>query len=112
LLLAIVSWAWAAQLQQAAGKPAAATAVPAYRQATTVAVLIVHGAIDGITLRSLERRVRQARADGADAIVFDIDTPGGALDATLDICHLRRSAPSAPSRPPSGPRSSHRCWPR
>jgi membrane-bound serine protease (ClpP class) len=91
LLLAIVSWAWAAQLQQAAGKPAAATAVPAYRQATTVAVLTVHGAIDGITLRSLERRVRQARADGADAIVFDIDTPGGALDATLDICHLIRT---------------------
>ncbi|MHC4966339.1 MAG: NfeD family protein [Planctomycetota bacterium] len=91
LLLAIVSWAWAAQVQPPSGTPAPATAVPAYRQANKVAILTVQGGIDGITLRSLERRVRQARADGADAIVFDIDTPGGALDATLDICHLIRT---------------------
>jgi membrane-bound ClpP family serine protease len=91
LLLAILSWTWAVQAQPAGGKPAAPTAVPAYRQANTVAVLTVHGPIDGITLRSLERRVRQAKADGADAIVLDIDTPGGALDSTLDICHLIRT---------------------
>ncbi|MHC4220235.1 MAG: NfeD family protein, partial [Planctomycetota bacterium] len=89
LLLAGLSWSWAAQAQPGAGPQP--TAVPAYRQANTVAVLTVHGPIDGITLRSLERRVRQARAAGADAIVFDIDTPGGALDATLDICHLVRT---------------------
>ncbi|MHC4717464.1 MAG: hypothetical protein ACYS5V_10875, partial [Planctomycetota bacterium] len=70
MLLAIVSWAWAAQVPPPSGTPAAATAVPAYRQANKVAILTVHGGIDGITLRSLERRVRQARADGADAIVF------------------------------------------
>jgi hypothetical protein len=91
LLLVILSWTWAAQAQPSAGRPTAPAAVPAYRQANTVAVLTVHGAIDGITLRSLERRVRQAKADGADAIVLDIDTPGGALDSTLDICHLIRT---------------------
>ena len=67
------------------------TAVPAYRQANTVAVLTVRGAIDGITLRSLERRIRRARDHGADAVVLDLDTPGGALEATLDICHLIRT---------------------
>ena len=70
--------------------PAAAppTAVPAYRQANTVAVLTVRGPIDRITLRSLERRVEHARRDGADAVVLHIDTPGGGLEPTLDICHL------------------------
>ncbi|MHC4446636.1 MAG: NfeD family protein [Planctomycetota bacterium] len=66
----------------------AAPAVPAYRQANTVAVLTVQGPIDKVTWRSLERRVQQALDDGADALVLDIDTPGGALEATLEICHL------------------------
>ncbi len=65
-----------------------ATAVPAYRQADIVALLTVSGPIDRITLRSLERRVARARADGAEAVVLEINTPGGALAATLDICHL------------------------
>ena len=98
LLLAVASWAWAMQASPPADQRAPPTAVPAYRQANKVAVLTVHGAIDGITLRSLERRVRQARDDGADAIVFDIDTPGGALDATLDICHLIRTDAPANTR--------------
>ena len=80
----------AAQEPAAPSRPAppAATAVPAYRQANTVAVLTVHGPIDGVTLRSLERRMDAALKDGADAVVLDIDTPGGELGATLDICHL------------------------
>ena len=63
-------------------------AVPAYRQANIVAILSIHGPIDKVTLSSLERRVEQAILDGAEAIVLDIDTPGGALEPTLDICHL------------------------
>ena len=38
--------------------------------------------------RSLERRVQEALDDGADAVVLDLNTPGGGLEATLDICHL------------------------
>ncbi len=76
-----------AQGQQAASR----TAIPAYRQANTVAVLTVHGPIDRITLFSLERRVKQAAADGFEAVVLDLDTPGGQLEATLDICHLIRT---------------------
>ncbi len=72
----------------ASNAASAVAAVPAYRQANQVAVLTVQGEIDTLTLKSLERRVRQAVKDGADAVVLDIDTPGGRLDATLDICHL------------------------
>ena len=71
------------------------TAVPAYRQANIVAVLTIHGPIDKVTLSSLERRIEQAKLDGAEAVVLDLDTPGGMLEPTLDICHLvRNDAPA------------------
>ena len=65
--------------------------VPAYRQAEKVAILKVEGVIDLVTLSSLERRVAKARKDGCDAIVLDINTPGGRVDAALDICHLLKT---------------------
>jgi hypothetical protein len=42
-------------------------------------------------MRSLDRRLAVAIAQGADAIVLEIDTPGGELGATLKITHLIRS---------------------
>ncbi|HMN96167.1 MAG TPA: hypothetical protein PKC43_07630 [Phycisphaerales bacterium] len=75
----------------ASGTPASPVVVPAYRQANTVAVLEVTGIIDGVTLRSLERRVAEASRMGADAVVLRLDTPGGEMNATLDICHLIKS---------------------
>jgi membrane-bound serine protease (ClpP class) len=71
--------------------PPAPTAAPGYRQASTVAVLTLHEEISGVTLRSLERRVREALRDGAEAIVLDIDTPGGEVFTTLEITHLIRT---------------------
>jgi len=65
--------------------------VPAARQANIVAVLPVRGEVDRITLRSLERRMREAVERGAGAVVIDLDTPGGEMLATLDICHLIRT---------------------
>lgn len=85
-----LSWLQAGETTPAT-KPAAPTAIPAYRQANTVAVLTIQGPIDRITLYSLERRVERAAEEGADAIVLEIDTPGGALEQTLDICHLIRT---------------------
>lgn len=78
------------QGKDSAGSPTAATAraIPASRQANTVAVLTIREDIDRITLRSLERRVRQANRDGANAIVLEIDTNGGDAFVTLDICNL------------------------
>jgi membrane-bound serine protease (ClpP class) len=70
--------------------------IPAFRQANNVAVITVRGGIDRITLRSLERRIALATRDGADAIVLDIDTPGGRLDATLDICNLLKDKSATP----------------
>ncbi|MCU0689390.1 MAG: hypothetical protein MUE97_06600 [Phycisphaerales bacterium] len=51
-----------------------------------VAIIEIKGQIDEITLSSLQRRLRAAEAAGADAVVLDIDTPGGRLDATRAIC--------------------------
>ncbi len=74
---------------------AGTTAVPAFRQANKVAVLTIHEPIDRVTLYSLTRRINQAVDDGADAIVLDIDTPGGEMLATLDICNLiKEDAPA------------------
>lgn len=72
-------------------------AVPAYRQANSVAILSVHGVIDGVTLRSLERRIKKAVENGADAIVLDINTPGGEMFATLEICSLLKSRSETPA---------------
>lgn len=64
---------------------------PAYRQASKVAVLRVEGEIDLITLQSLIRRVEEAKALNADAIVFDINTLGGGVEPTLGITKLIKS---------------------
>jgi membrane-bound serine protease (ClpP class) len=75
----------------AAGQDEGVVAVPAARQANTVAILPVEGEIDRISLQSLERRLREASRAGADAVVLELDTPGGEMLATLDICHLIRT---------------------
>ena len=74
----------------------APVAVPAYRQAKQVAVLTIRGPIDGMTLISLERRMKKAVQDGADAVVLDIDTPGGEMGAMLNICNLMRDRKVTP----------------
>jgi membrane-bound serine protease (ClpP class) len=65
--------------------------IPAGRQANHIAIISIHGPIDGITTRSLERRLDEAALRGADAIVLEIDTPGGDLMATFDILELIRT---------------------
>jgi len=76
---------------------AAPVAVPAYRQADHVAILTVQGEIDQMTLRSLERRMAEAKAKGATAIVIDLDTPGGDAGVTLDICNLFKDRADTPA---------------
>ena len=91
LLVSLPGAVDADQAEAARDATATPAATPAYRQANTVAVLSIRDTIDRVTLRSLERRVRQAERDGAEAIVFDIDTPGGTVLATRDITHLIRT---------------------
>lgn len=65
--------------------------VPASRQASTVGIISIRGPIDDMTLQTLERRLDRAVADGCDAVVIELDTPGGALGPTLAICHLLKT---------------------
>ena len=75
--------------------PVLVTSVPAARQAQRVAVLPITGAIDDVTLWSLERRLRAARDQGFDAVVLELDTPGGEVSAMLDIClRIKSEAPT------------------
>ena len=70
-----------------------ATGVPAGRQADNVAVITIEGEIDRWTAVSVRRRMDRAVESGADAVVFEIDTPGGAVGAMLDITNLIKNSP-------------------
>ena len=73
---------------------ASAQSAPAWRQASRVAVVTVHGEIDAVRCGSAQRRIEQAARDGANAVVLDLDTPGGDLYATLGLCiWLKERAP-------------------
>ncbi len=71
-----------------AGGDPSQQAVPAERQASSVAIISVRGPIDDVTVASVMRRAERAVADGAQAIVLEFDTPGGDLLATLQLCHF------------------------
>jgi len=68
-------------------------AVPAARQASRVAVITIEGAIDRWTSHSVSRRMKMAEEQGADAIVFELDTPGGEVGAVLEICQEIKNSP-------------------
>ncbi|MFM9145375.1 MAG: hypothetical protein ACKORL_08465, partial [Phycisphaerales bacterium] len=71
----------------AADAPAAVpAAVPAWRQASDVAIVPVHGEFDAVLRTSVQRRIGEAVARGADAVVLELDTPGGDMYATLELC--------------------------
>ncbi|MBS0191138.1 MAG: hypothetical protein U0573_15015 [Phycisphaerales bacterium] len=70
-----------------------ATAVSAARQAKNPFILTVQGPIDSITAHAMKRRLDDAVAGGADAIILDLDTPGGELGAVLEISNLLKNSP-------------------
>ncbi|MEO0512325.1 MAG: ATP-dependent Clp protease proteolytic subunit [Planctomycetota bacterium] len=70
----------------------AAFAVPGFRQADNVAVVTIRGPIDRTTEYSIRRRLQLAEDDGADAIVFDLNTPGGEVGAVLSICNAIKTS--------------------
>lgn len=72
----------------------AAPVAAASRQANNVVIVTIHGEIDskGVMAESVRRRIRTAERAGADAIVFDIDTPGGNVGGTLAICKAIRAS--------------------
>lgn len=73
---------------------APAPTAAASRQANNVAIITIHGEIDskGVMAESVRRRIRTAERAGADAIVFDINTPGGEVLSVLAICKAIRAS--------------------
>ena len=77
------------------------TAVAGARQAGNVAIITIKGEITGGNswdavspgLNSVHRRIQLAQRAGADAIVFEIDTPGGHALTALGICNEIKSSP-------------------
>jgi membrane-bound serine protease (ClpP class) len=59
----------------------------------TVIVVPTTGIVDQVMAGYLEDRIRDAAASGAAAVVIELDTPGGALDATRDIVGTLLDAP-------------------
>jgi membrane-bound ClpP family serine protease len=77
----------------AGGQPSAPAAIPAARQAKNVAIITIRGEIDAVTEKSVKRRIKLAETEGADAIVIELDTPGGEVGAVLEICDaIKRSS--------------------
>lgn len=74
-------------------QPGAPSAAPASRQADKIAVITIHEPITSVTEYSVRRRLAEAEARGAQAVVFDINTPGGDLFATLAICNAIKGGP-------------------
>lgn len=58
-----------------------------------MAVLTIEGPIDAVTTSSLKRRLAEAAAGGAQAVVLDLDTPGGEVGAVLEICAAIKASP-------------------
>ncbi len=81
------------QTPQPAPPPATPGGIPAGRQASNVVIITIHGPIDDVTVRSVQRRIALAQQANADAIVFEINTWGGLATATLDICSIIKQCP-------------------
>ena len=71
--------------------------IPASRQADKLAVIEIITPIDSLTAKSVKRRLAEARKDGVDAIIIELDTPGGELDAMLEICRLLKYENTIPT---------------
>lgn len=65
--------------------PVKVSSVPAARQADRVVVITVDGAIDRVTAMSVRRRIEAAEKAGFDAMVIEVNSPGGELGAVLEI---------------------------
>jgi len=89
----VVAWAavgmdlGSARAATAVGKESLTAGAPVARVGVraNVVVIPIHGEIGQPTLYLLRRGLKAAISDHADAVVLDIDTPGGALDATLTM---------------------------
>jgi membrane-bound serine protease (ClpP class) len=66
---------------------------PASSLANTVYVVTVEGIINPAVADYLEQSIQEAGAAGADALVIELDTPGGLVSSTEDIVKAILNAP-------------------
>jgi len=59
----------------------------------SAAILPLHGDIDPVMVFSLGRRIEEARNQGVEVIVFDMDTPGGLVTSSIEIADLIKNLP-------------------
>lgn len=69
-------------------EPTQLASVPATRQADKVVVLPIRTEIDRFTLHDLRTRIERAQREGAQAVVIELDTPGGEVGAVWEITSL------------------------
>src|SRR5690349_16235762 len=68
--------------------PSMTTQPAATTQAADRAVIIpIRDEITEITLDSIKRRLKYVREEHIPLVILEFDTPGGALQPTLKICH-------------------------
>ena len=73
--------------------PGPSAAVPAPAEGRTVAILTANGIVDNVMAGYLAEGVAQAGRDGAAAVIIQLNTPGGSLDATQRIVSTLLEAP-------------------
>ncbi len=61
---------------------------PLPTEVTKAVVIPIHGEIDSSLYDAVRRKVIRAHAQGAQLVIFDMDTPGGAVDAAQKIVSL------------------------
>ncbi len=56
-------------------------------------ILTIDGEINDVMSKSLDRRIEQAREQDTRLIVFELNTPGGSVSSSLDICATIKRLP-------------------
>ncbi len=83
-----------AMLLAAAGLLAGTLAAQAPRSRAEAVIIPIRGEINDVLLRSIQRRVDEARALGARTVIFEMDTPGGLVTSALEISKLIKKLPA------------------
>jgi len=60
-------------------------------QSGQIYVLPIRGEITNVTHDSLKRRLGTIKDANPQVLVIELDTPGGGLHATIDVCHLLKT---------------------
>jgi membrane-bound serine protease (ClpP class) len=81
--------------------------VPARAQQPVVDELVLHDTIQPVTADEVTRALNRANSDGAQALLIELDTPGGLLDSMRDMVGaiLRSRVPVIVYVAPSGSRA-------